>query len=151
MPDHTTISRRAAKLGKIPFYDGRDGSPVHILVDCSGLRVHTGAMRKPPKSRDWRKLHLALDAKTGVVIACDLTRKGVKDSSRVPALVGKVEQSMASLTADAAYDERLVYEAAQLEVQGCSSRQSETPSLAPEWHSAIAISEHGNDLASGSG
>jgi hypothetical protein len=112
VPDHTTISRRAAKLGKNPFYEGKDGSAVHILVDSSGLRVHTGAMRKPPKDRDWRKLHLALDAKTGVVLACDLTRKGVKDASRVPELLGKVEQPMASLTADAAYDERLVYEAA---------------------------------------
>ncbi len=113
VPDHTTISRRAAKLGKNPFYEGKDGSAVHILVDSSGLRVHTGAMRKPPEERDWRKIHLALDAKTGEVVACDLTRKGVKDASRVPALLGKVVKPILSLTADAAYDERLVYEAAR--------------------------------------
>ena len=37
VPDHTTISRRAAKLGKIPFYEGKNCSAVHILVDSSGL------------------------------------------------------------------------------------------------------------------
>ncbi len=36
VPDHTTISRRKAKLGKVAFY--RDGSktPIHILIDSRG-------------------------------------------------------------------------------------------------------------------
>ena len=132
VPDHTTISRRAAKLGKISFHAGKQGTAVHILVDSSGLRVHSGAMRKPPKDRDWRKLHLALDAKTGVVVACDLSRKQAKDASRVPALLGQVRPPMASLTADAAYDERFVYEAA------CQHSPSRSPRvLIPPKRNAI--------------
>ncbi len=112
VPDHSTICRRAATLGKLAFLASNNAAAVHILVDSSGLRVHTGAMRKPPKDRDWRKLHLALDAKTGEVVACEVTRKQAKDASRVHALLAQVERPLASFTADAAYDEGPVYRAA---------------------------------------
>ena len=36
--------------------------PIHLLIDSTGLRIHVGHMRKPPKRRAWRKLHLAVDA-----------------------------------------------------------------------------------------
>ena len=32
VPDHTTISRRKARLGKVPFYQGRSKTAVHILI-----------------------------------------------------------------------------------------------------------------------
>ncbi len=112
VPDHTTISRRAAKLGKVSFVASDNNAAIHILVDSSGLRVHTGSMRKPPTARDWRKLHLAIDAKTGEVVACEVTRKQAKDASRVAALLSQVDTPLVSLSADAAYDERPVYQAA---------------------------------------
>ncbi len=55
VPDHTTLSRRKAKLGKDPFYRGKQKTPLHILIDSSGLAVHVGQLRRPPKSRDYRK------------------------------------------------------------------------------------------------
>ena len=58
VPDHTTISRRKAKLGKVPFYQDKQKTPLHILIDSSGLAVHAGQLRRAPKSRDYRKLHL---------------------------------------------------------------------------------------------
>jgi len=64
-PDHTTISRRARKLGKLPICRPAGKRPVHILVDSTGLSIHVGNLRKPPKSRDWRKLHITVDALTG--------------------------------------------------------------------------------------
>ena len=48
-PDHTTISRRARKLGKLPFGPPAGSKPIHILVDSTGLSVHVGNLRKPPK------------------------------------------------------------------------------------------------------
>ena len=52
VPDHTTISRRKAKLGRV-FLDTRPTrKPVHLLIDSSGLKVHVGRLRKPPKNRD---------------------------------------------------------------------------------------------------
>ena len=51
VPDHTTISRRKAKLGKVPFYQDKQKTPLHILIDSSGLAVHAGQLRRAPKSR----------------------------------------------------------------------------------------------------
>ena len=47
--------------------------PVHLLIDSSGLSVHVGPWRTPPKARDSRKLHLAVDEQTSDVVACELT------------------------------------------------------------------------------
>ena len=50
VPDHTTISRRKAKLGTIAFYESARKTPVHILIDSSGLAVHVGQLRTPPRA-----------------------------------------------------------------------------------------------------
>ena len=51
VPDHTTLSRRKAKLGKVPFYQDKQKTPLHILIDSSGLAVHAGQLRRAQKSR----------------------------------------------------------------------------------------------------
>ena len=48
VPDHTTISRRKARLGKVAFSEQRTVTPVHLLIDSSGLSVHVGQRRTPP-------------------------------------------------------------------------------------------------------
>ena len=49
-----------AKLGKVPFYQDKHKTPLHILIDSSGLAVHAGQLRRAPKSRDYRELHLCV-------------------------------------------------------------------------------------------
>jgi len=122
VPDHTTISRRKAKLGKVPLGTRQDCKPVHILIDSSGLRVHVGKLRKAPARRDYRKLHLAVDEVTGDVLACDLTSKTARDAARVPGLVAQVDRPIASARADGAYDKRDVYEAIENHRQERSPR-----------------------------
>ena len=104
VPDHSTISRRKARLGKVASYERRTVKPVHLLIDSSGLSVHVGQLRTPPKARDYRKLHLAVDEHTSDVVACELTSKRARDASRVASLVGQIERPIASAKADAAYD-----------------------------------------------
>jgi hypothetical protein len=111
VPDHTTISRRKAKLGKVPFYENIQRAPLHILIDSSGLTVHVGQLRKPPKNRDYRKIHLCVDELTGDVVACELTSKSARDSSRVPSLLKQIDNPISSARADTAYDASIVYEA----------------------------------------
>ena len=111
VPDHTTISRRKARLGKVAFYDGALKTPVHILIDSSGLSVHVGRLRKPPRTRDYRKLHLCVDEQTGEVVACELTSKRARDASRVASLVGQIDRPISSARADTGYDTGGVYEA----------------------------------------
>ena len=109
VPDHSTISRRKARLGKVASSERRTVKPVHLRIDSSGLSVHVGQLRTPPKARDYRKLHLAVDEQTSDVVACELTSKRARDASRVAALVGQIERPIASAKADAAYDTGDVY------------------------------------------
>ena len=112
VPDHTTLSRRTRRLGTIPFYTGAGDRPVHVLIDSTGLRIHVGHLRKPPKHRAWRKLHVAVDAGTGEIVASDLTSRRMRDGARAPTLLRQIDQRVASVSADSAYDTERVYEAA---------------------------------------
>ena len=109
VPDHSTISRRKARLGKVASSERRTVKPVHLRIDSSGLSVHVGQLRTPPKARDSRKLHLAVDEETSDVVAGELTSKRARDASRVASLVGQIERPIASAKADAAYDTGDVY------------------------------------------
>ena len=111
VPDHTTISRRKAKLGKVPFYQDKQKTPLHILIDSSGLAAHAGQLRRAQNSRDYRKLHLCVDEQSGEVVAGELTSKRAHDSSRVASLVGQIDSPISSARADTAYDASGVYEA----------------------------------------
>jgi len=111
VPDHSTVSKRTAKLGHVSLEPAESSKPVHILIDSSGLTVHVGQMRNVPKNRDYRKLHIAVDEQTGDVVGCDLTSKSARDASRVPALLKQIDRPLGSVKADAAYDSTNVYEA----------------------------------------
>ena len=118
IPDHTTLSRRLKNLSVIPFHSTGNGQSIHLLIDSTGLRIHVGTLRKPPKRRAWRKLHLAVDADTGEVVASDLTSRRTRDGTRVCALLDQIDNPVAVLSADGAYDVMGVYEAAQRKGEG---------------------------------
>jgi hypothetical protein len=122
VPDHTTISRRARKLGQTPLAVAGGHEAIHLLVDSSGLKIHVGHLRKPPKHRDWRKLHIGVDALTGEVVACDLTSKSAGDASRIPALLGQIDRPIASVRGDTAYDDSAVYRAVETHKDNRSPR-----------------------------
>jgi hypothetical protein len=111
VPDHSTVSRRVRKLGKVPMMMPRNTKgPIHLVIDSSGLKIHVGSARKPPKRRAWRKIHLAVDRETGDIMAADLTASNARDAARVPALLSQMENELASLLGDGAYDKESVYE-----------------------------------------
>ena len=122
IPDHTTLSRRLTKLSDIQFRRLPTDGPIHLLIDSTGLRIHVGHLRKPPKRRAWRKLHLAVDADTGEIVASDLTGRRTADCTRVPVLIEQIDDPVASVSADGAYDTTAVYEAAQVKGEGHAVR-----------------------------
>ena len=140
VPDHTTLSLRLRTLGKIPLHAVANGRPIHLLIDSTGLRIHVGNLRKPPRKRAWRKLHVAVDANTGEIVASDLTSRRTHDSGRAPVLLGQIGNRLASVSADAAYDREGVYETAHAQGQGrhvrvlipprCDAQLSPTRSVA---------------------
>jgi hypothetical protein len=112
VPDHTTLSRRAATL-RVPRPPAGTG-PVHLLVDSTGLKLggpggwlaeKHGARTR----RAWRKLHLGVDAGTGRIEAVELTGGETDDGSRVGPLLDRVAGPVASFTGDGAYDREDVY------------------------------------------
>jgi IS5 family transposase len=114
VPDHSTLSRRAATL-EVPRSRSSSGSePVHLLVDSTGLRLcgpgewllekHGSRTR-----RSWRKLHVGVDSDTGRIVASALTDHNADDGSQVGSLLDQVSGPLASFTADGAYDRDDVY------------------------------------------
>ena len=60
--------------------------------------------------RSWRKLHLAVDADTGYIVASILTEQDADDPSQVGPLLDQIEHEIGQVTADGAYDGDPTYE-----------------------------------------
>src|SRR5215212_756157 len=108
VPDHTTLSRRAATL-EVPrprsgssAGAGHDAELVHLLVDSTGLKLCGPGEWLVEKHgtkarRSWRKLHLGRDADTGQIVAATLTPHDVDDGSQVGPLLDQVDGQIASV------------------------------------------------------
>src|SRR5215207_8088037 len=120
VPDHTTLSRRAATL-EVPrprsgssAGAGREAELVHLLVDSTGLKL-CGAgewlieKHGTKTRRSWRKLHLGVNADTGQIVAAVVTGCEADDGAQVGPLLDKVTGPVASVTGDGAYDQDGVY------------------------------------------
>lgn len=113
-PDHSTVSRRAATLPSISCGPLPAG-PLHVLIDSTGLKVYGAGEWLMEKHgvrarRSWRKLHLAVDANTGMIVASTLTDKDVDDPSQVQPLLDQLQDEIAQVTADGAYDGEPTYQ-----------------------------------------
>ena len=86
VPDHTTLCRRAETLEVPRPRSLRNGEPLHLLVDSTGLKLHGAGEWLVEKHgtktcRSWRKPHLGLDADTGQIVAVALAPKEVDDGA----------------------------------------------------------------------
>ena len=113
VPDHSTLSRRSRTLAVAPQ---AASGPLHLLVDSTGVKLSGpgewlvekhGTQRR----RAWRKLHLAVDAKTGTIVASTLTSKEVDDAAELGPLLDQIDEPLAAVIADGAYDQDRVYDA----------------------------------------
>ena len=115
VPDHTTVSRRTIKLPSIARAALPEG-PLHVLIDSPGLQVHGAgewlAGKHGQRSRrHWHKLHLALDAGNGQIVAVTLTDQDIDDVSRVGPLLKQIPGKTEQLAADGACDGEPTHEA----------------------------------------
>ena len=108
VPDHTTLSRRAQKQPTRKRSSLPDG-PLHVLADSTGLKVYGAGQWLQEKHgaksrRNWRKLHLAVDADSGQIVAHTLTHQDAVDPSQVAPLLDQIDAEIDQFTADGAYD-----------------------------------------------
>ncbi len=142
VPDHSTLSRRGRTVQiRLPK---RVRGPLQVVMDSSGLKVFGEGEWKVrqhgwSKRRTWRKLHLSVDAASGEIQAAMLSTAGVSDAEMVEPMLAQLEEPLERLTADGAYDKRLVYACVQ-------ARAPEAAIVIPPRRNA-RIWQHGNTHA----
>src|SRR5450830_1013274 len=114
-PDHSTVSRRAMSLPSISKRCALPAGAAHILADSTRVKVYGAGEWLQEKHgqksrRSWRKLHLAVDADTGYIVASILTEQDVDDPSQVGPLLDQIEHEIGQVMADGAYDGEPTYE-----------------------------------------
>ena len=111
-PDFSTLCRRQKGLGAAIGYRPAKGA-LHLLVDSTGIKVEgdgewSARKHGPSKPRQWRKVHLGVDAETLEIRAVEVTGSRVGDAPMLPALLDQIpeDQAIDTVTADGAFDTR---------------------------------------------
>ncbi len=108
-PEYTTLCRRGKKLSVDIKRFGKRTDPIEIAIDSTGLKVFGEGewkVRKhgPSKRRKWKKLHIAVDVKTGDIVAELLTGNDVHDGEVVSDLLDQIPDEVEACSGDGAYD-----------------------------------------------
>ena len=122
-PDYSTVCRRQKGLDvQVHYRPSCNG--LHLLVDSTGIKFLGEGEWKTKKHgaerrRQWRKVHLGIDAQTLQIRAIAVTTNEVGDSPVAAELLDQIpsHEAVVSFTGDGAYDTQDVYEA-------CHQRQT---------------------------
>ena len=145
VPDYSTLSRRqgALAVGLPKKQPDRPANPMHLVVDSTGLKVYGEGEWKVrqhgwTKRRTWRKLHVGVNEATGEVVAQTLTSHRIDDASQVVDLLTQVDEAVAAVGGDGAYDRQKVFDALATPPSG--------PSIQPiiALRKDAKIQQHGN-------
>jgi hypothetical protein len=115
VPDHSTVSRRALNLKTLSTAHDLPSGPLDLVIDSTGLKLYGAGEWLQDKhgaksKRIWKKLHLAVDVKSGQIVAWTLTDKDTSDVSQVKPLLDQVKAPLACFLADGAYDGEPTYQ-----------------------------------------
>jgi IS5 family transposase len=114
-PDYSTLSRRQDSI-ILPRLQGKNKDPLHVVIDSTGIKIYGEGewkMRQhgKEKRRTWRKLHVAVDEKTGEIVAASTTEANVHDCEIIADLLEQITSSVSQVTGDGAYDTHECYDA----------------------------------------
>lgn len=110
VPDYTTLCRRQktlpVALGGRPSSGG-----LRLLVDSTGIKMMGEGEWKtrkhgPSYRRQWRKVHIGIDAETLDIRAIEVTTNGQGDAPVLPNLLAQIlaDEKISSVGGDGAYD-----------------------------------------------
>lgn len=93
VPDFSTVSRRQRHL-RVQLSYCPSTSPLHLLVDSTGIKFLGDGEWKRKKHgaeyrRQWRKVHLGIDAQTLEIRDIEVTDNSVGDAPMLPELWGR--------------------------------------------------------------
>ena len=117
VPDFSTVSRRPKSLQvQLPYR--ASACALDLLVDSTGIKFLGEGEWKRKKHgaeyrRQWRKVHLGIDASTLEIRAIEVTDNSVGDAPMLPELLGQIppDEPIASVSADGAYDTKACHAA----------------------------------------
>lgn len=109
-PDYSTLCRRQQRLQVCITYRPNPNG-LHLLVDSTGVKMLGEGEWKTKKHgaeyrRQWRKVHLGIDAETLEIRAIEVTSNRVGDAQVLPDLLNQIPQDerIDSVSGDGAYD-----------------------------------------------
>ncbi|WP_035372758.1 IS5 family transposase, partial [Acinetobacter gerneri] len=109
-PDYSTLCRRQKHIDISICYQRSSGG-LHLLIDSTGLKfLGEGEWKRkkhqPEYRRQWRKLHIGIDAETLQIRAVQLTTNNVSDSQVLGDLLNQIppDEPIDSVYTDGAYD-----------------------------------------------
>ncbi|KIA80876.1 transposase [Chromobacterium piscinae] len=116
-PDYSTVCRRQKHLQvAIPCRPSTTG--LHLLIDSTGIKMLGEGEWKTKKHgaeyrRQWRKVHLGIDAQTLEIRAIEVTDNAVGDAPMLPELLDQIPagERIAAVSGDGAYDTKGCHEA----------------------------------------
>jgi hypothetical protein len=118
--DYSTINRREKGLTVEITARPRSGG-LHLWVDSIGVKMLGEGEWKTKKHgaeyrRQWRKVHLGIDAQTLEIRAIEVTDNRVGDAPMLPELLGQIpgEEAVLSVSADGADDTQGCHDAIAL-------------------------------------
>ena len=117
VPDFSTVCRRQKTLRvQLPYRAST--TALDLLVDSTGIKFLGEGEWKRKKHgaeyrRQWRKVHLCIDAHTLEIRAIEVTDNSVGDAPMLPELLAQIppDEALASVSADGAYDTRTCHAA----------------------------------------
>ena len=117
VPDFSTLCRRQKTLRvQLPYQSS--ATALDLLVDSTGIKFLGEGEWKRKKHgaeyrRQWRKVHLGIDAQTLEIRAIEVTDNSVGDAPMLPELLGQIpaDEAVASVSGDGAYDTKACHAA----------------------------------------
>ena len=120
VPDYSTVSRRQKTL-QVAIEVVPTTTGLHLLVDSTGIKMLGEGEWKTKKQgadyrRQWRKVHLGIDAATLEIRAMEVTDNSIGDAPMLPNRLGQIstEEQIASVSGDGAYDTKGCHKAIAL-------------------------------------
>jgi len=143
VPSYSTLSRRNQTLC-VDLPTRQTNDPVYVVIDSTGAKVYGEGEWKVrqhgwSKHRTWRKLHLAVDEKTGEILAATLTPNSTSDAHQVEPLLSQIKRPITAVAADGAYDQWGVYDT----LKNPPNQEIPIQPIIPPQHNA-KIKQHGN-------